>query len=84
MALMTAPDLQHDDAHELRISLISRSFATGEDTGLNLAYDEYGSLVYSLRRRSVDDATAADITQEVFVSIGSRRTDRQLRPGSRT
>ena len=103
----------------------SQSFASGEDTGLKMAYDEYGSLVYSLCRRSVDDATAADITQEVFIaawrnrhrfdpergglapwltgicrnkiidhfrataekidaSTGSRRTDQQPRPSSRT
>jgi RNA polymerase sigma factor (sigma-70 family) len=73
MAAMTAPDVQHDDAHELRISLISQSFASGEDTGLKAAYVEYGSLVYSLCRRSVDDATATDITQEVFIAAWRNR-----------
>jgi len=73
MALMTAPDVQSDDAHENRISLIGQSFASGEETGLQLAYDEYGSLMYSICRRSVGDSTAADITQEVFIAAWRNR-----------
>ena len=41
----------------------------GDDYALKLAYDNYGSPVYSLCRRSVDEVAAADITQEVlFIS----------------
>ena len=47
----------------------SAAFAAGEQEGLRLAYARFGSLVYTLALRSVDDAAEAeDITQQVFVA----------------
>ena len=47
----------------------SAAFAAGQQEGLRLAYERFGSLVYTLALRSVDDAQEAeDITQQVFVA----------------
>jgi RNA polymerase sigma factor (sigma-70 family) len=47
---------------------VEHAFAAGRDDALRMAYDEYGRLVYSLCRRSLDAEAAADVTQEVFVA----------------
>jgi RNA polymerase sigma factor (sigma-70 family) len=51
---------------------IANAFATDE-TGLRDAYDEYGSLVYSICRRALGAEAAKDATQEVFVSAWRAR-----------
>ena len=43
------------------------------DTFLRDAYEEYGGLVFSICRRSVDPAAAADISQEVFVAAWKKQ-----------
>ncbi len=53
---------------------IDERFAHGDDSVLRAAYDEHGSLVYSLCRRSVGADLAHDITQEVFVAAWRRRS----------
>jgi RNA polymerase sigma-70 factor (ECF subfamily) len=48
-------------------------FAAGDGDILRLAYDRYGSLVHTLCRRSLDAHSAADVTQEVFLSAWRAR-----------
>jgi len=73
MTLLATHDVHEDDAASLHRSSLEASFASGDERGLKAAYDEFGSLVYSICRRSVDEATAADITQEVFISAWKSR-----------
>lgn len=72
MALL-APDLREDDA-PLEVTRIESAFAAGDESVLKEVYDTYGSLVFSLCRRSVDESAAADITQEVFIAAWRNRT----------
>lgn len=47
----------------------SAAFIEGRPEGLRLAYERFGSLVYTLALRSVNDvAEAEDVTQQVFVA----------------
>ena len=70
---LLAPDLWGDSpADEFTTPLESR-FVDGGEELLREAYEEHGSLVYSICRRSVDDAAAADITQEVFIAAWKNR-----------
>lgn len=48
-------------------------FAAGGDAVLREAYDLHGGLVYNLCRRSVGDAHAADVSQEVWVAAWRSR-----------
>ena len=74
MALLATSELRTEDtAHSLAVAELERAFATGPESLLRDAYDLFGSLVYSLCRRSVDDAAAADITQEVFIAAWKNR-----------
>lgn len=73
MALLAPPDLREDDA-DVNVTRIESAFTAGDETVLKEAYDTFGSLVYSLCRRAVDDAAAADITQEVFIAAWRNRT----------
>ena len=59
--------------------VIAHAFARGERTAFEAVYERYGSLVFTFARRSVGDASAADVTQEVFVTAW-RKHDR-YRPG---
>jgi RNA polymerase sigma factor (sigma-70 family) len=52
---------------------VERAFAEGHDDALRRAYDAYGRLIFSLCRRSLDAESAADVTQEVFVSAWQAR-----------
>jgi len=72
MTLLAPPDIREDDT-PLTASLLEMSFARGDELALKQAYDEYGSFVYSVCRRSVDEAAAADITQEVFLAAWRNR-----------
>ncbi|WP_327287577.1 RNA polymerase sigma factor [Streptomyces sp. NBC_01198] len=47
---------------------IAKGFAQGDESSLNEAYRRWGSLVYTVAVRSLDDADEAkDVTQQVFV-----------------
>lgn len=72
MAVLAPPDLRDDDA-PLEATLLESRFAAGDDDALGDAYGMFGSLVYSICRRSVDEAPAADITQEVFIAAWRNR-----------
>ncbi|NNC81541.1 MAG: sigma-70 family RNA polymerase sigma factor [Acidimicrobiales bacterium] len=72
MTLLAPPDIDLSDDFDAA-SVIDASFAAGDDAALRAAYDQYGSLVYSICRRSVDEASAADITQEVFLAAWRHR-----------
>lgn len=48
-------------------------FSAGDEAALKEAYDAHGSLIYSICRRSVDETSAADITQEVFITAWNKR-----------
>jgi RNA polymerase sigma factor (sigma-70 family) len=51
---------------------LAKRLVAGDDEALVEAYDQYASLVYGLARRVTgSDALAADISQEVFVSLWS-------------
>lgn len=72
MTLLATSDLHENDSVDDSIA-VDKAFASGDNDALKGAYDRYGSLVYSLCRRSVDDASASDITQEVFVAAWRNR-----------
>jgi RNA polymerase sigma-70 factor (ECF subfamily) len=72
MTLLAPPEPDLNDDFDTA-AVIAESFAAGDDAALRAAYDEYGTLVYSICRRSVDEASAADITQEVFLAAWRHR-----------
>lgn len=72
MTLLATSDLR-DDEPLYDVDPLESAFSVGDDRALKDAYDQYGSLVYSICRRSVDDAAAADITQEVFIAAWRNR-----------
>lgn len=72
MTLLAPPDTRDDDS-PTGVEPLAYSFSVGDDRALKDAYDQYGSLVYSICRRSVDDAAACDITQEVFIAAWRNR-----------
>lgn len=71
MALLTTREPREDAAAPT--SALETSFANGDDRSLRAAFDTHGGLVYSICRRSVDAAAAADITQEVFLAAWRNR-----------
>ncbi len=82
MALVTTSEIHNSDADapadqpaatRAEVTPLEASFTVGNDADLRALYDEYGSFVYSLCRRAVDDAAAADITQEVFIAAWRNR-----------
>lgn len=53
---------------------IAALFAAGDERALRLAYDRFGSLIWSLCRRGLAaDADAEDVTQQVFISAWKSR-----------
>jgi RNA polymerase sigma factor (sigma-70 family) len=56
----------------LAIAPLDVAFASGE-ADLRSVYDEHGGLIYSICRRALDEHTANDVTQEVFVSAWKAR-----------
>jgi RNA polymerase sigma factor (sigma-70 family) len=72
MALLAPPELSEDSA-PLNVTALESSFAAGDERVLREVYDTYGSLVFSICRRSVDEAPAADVTQEVFIAAWRNR-----------
>lgn len=65
-----------------RLSELEARFADGDDDVLRVAYDEHATLVYNLCRRSVGDAHAADVSQEVWVAAWRSRRRYQAERGS--
>ena len=55
------------------IDSLEKAFARGDDDALRAAYLRYGSLVYSFCRRTLDEARAKDVAQEVFISAWRSR-----------
>ncbi len=55
------------------IDRIEKAFARGEETALRAAYVQFGSLVYTYCRRTLDESSAKDVTQEVFISAWRSR-----------
>ena len=49
-------------------SELESSFANGGDRTVRLAYDRYGSLVYTFCRRTVGHHDATELAQDVFVA----------------
>ena len=50
------------------IDSVEKAFARGEENSLRAAYLQYGGLVYTYCRRTLDESRAKDVTQEVFIS----------------
>ena len=55
------------------IDKVEKAFARGDDNALKAVYLQYGSLVYSFCRRTLDESRAKDVTQEVFISAWRSR-----------
>ncbi len=73
MALLATSDITDGELSPMAINAVETRFANGDEVALQEAYEQHGSLVYSLCRRSVDDAAAADITQETFIAAWRNR-----------
>ncbi|MGR5411090.1 RNA polymerase sigma factor, partial [Vibrio sp. PNB22_8_2] len=72
-------------APDTRPSLLVRIRDGGDAEGWRLFVDLYGPLVYGFaRRQGLQDADAADLTQDVFQSVAGavRRLDYDPRKGS--
>ena len=54
------------------VTTLDAAFASGV-ADLRSVYDEHGRLVYAICRKSLDEHTAKDVTQEVFVSAWKAR-----------
>ncbi|MCE2528653.1 MAG: sigma-70 family RNA polymerase sigma factor [Acidimicrobiia bacterium] len=55
------------------VHTLEKAFARGEDQSLRAAYLLHGKLIYTYCRRTLDDARAEDVTQDVFVSAWRSR-----------
>ena len=64
----------YDDTTTAELDDLGARFSEGSEAALREVYDRFGSFVFSLCRRSVDEATAADVTQEVFVAAWRNRS----------
>ena len=47
---------------------VEKAFARGDEGALKDTYRQFGGLVYTFCRRTLDEARAKDVTQEVFIS----------------
>lgn len=52
---------------------VEKAFARGGESALEAAYRQHGSLVFTFCRRTLDEARARDVTQEVFISAWKSR-----------
>ena len=55
------------------IDRVEKAFARGDEHALRDAYRQYGGLVYTFCRRTLDESRARDVTQDVFVSAWTGR-----------
>jgi len=60
--------LESESAHS-----VGKAFARGEEQSLRAAYLQHGRLIYTYCRRTLDEARASDVTQEVFISAWRSR-----------
>ena len=56
-----------------KIHGVEKAFALGEEQALRAAYLQHGKLIYTYCRRTLDEARAKDVTQEVFISAWKSR-----------
>ncbi len=47
---------------------MEKAFTRGEEGALRAAFDQYGKLIYTFCRRTLDESRAKDVSQEVFIS----------------
>ena len=73
MTVLATSNLSEDHQH-FGVNPIDVAFAAGHNNALRDAYDRYSPLVYSICRRSVGEAQASDITQEVFIAAWRNRS----------
>ena len=64
------------------IDEVEKAYARGDDDALRSAYLQYGSLVYTFCRRTLDESRAKDVTQEVFISAWRSRARFEPAKGS--
>jgi len=79
MTLLATHELREDDISAS--SALEVTFATGDEGTFKAVYDRYASFVYSLCRRSTDEVSAADITQETFIAAWRKRASYDVRRG---
>ena len=70
---LLAADLDDNDT-PMSMTPLESSFPVGDAQVLKDVYDKYGSFVFSICRRSCNEAAAADITQEVFIAAWRNRS----------
>ena len=64
------------------IASVDETFSRGDGDALRAAYLEYGDLVYTCCRRTLDENRAKDVTQEVFISAWRSRGSYEPARGS--
>lgn len=72
LALSPTPRLSTTAVHEAQFEWDEKMMArvkVGDDRALEAIYQQYSALVYSIAHRLVGAATAADVTQQVFLRL---------------
>lgn len=64
------------------LSVVEAGFREGKEDSLKGAYDQYGSLIYTLCKRALGENDAPDVTQEVFLAGWTRRNQFDPQRGS--
>lgn len=67
---------------EVLVDEIESRFQQGKEDSLRDAYDQYGSLIYTLCRKSLGLDQASDVTQDVFLAAWVRREQFDPQRGS--
>ncbi len=79
LLLEPRPDRLRPRRYPVGVPAASTTIATAgahpfaDADGLRRAYDEHGPLVYGICRKALDEHTANDVTQEVFISAWRAR-----------